>query len=481
MLLSYVPLFFATSTYTRWGLEQLQRSNAEKLGRSVAAHLSMLRQQTTDEAFLDLARTQIRRESVHALSLLENEGPPLAVLGDPELLRTIANETGFSTRPEVRELPTKLGPAVLVYEPSPRGGVAAVVRVDAEITRANPLAALMGLYMVVGAIALLTAAYFAMTRWIVRPILQLEQQAEKIADGARHLEPLSQAPRELLNLSWRLAEMTNRLREEEESLRAKIDEVQARTEELRLAQASVVRSERLASVGRLAAGLAHEVGNPISALMGLQDLVIDGGLTPEETADFLQRMRRETTRIHRVISDLLAYARPSGDPARAMRHGTGAPLGKGSVRDAVNAVFSLLAPQRDWQDLELEHDLPDFLPAIPMAQEEITQVLLNLIMNAADACDQKGRIEVSAAKTSPTTLEIVVEDNGPGIAPEIEGSLFEPFVSTKDVGKGTGLGLSVSKGLVESVGGSIHVENRDSGGARFTISLPTLGSTAPPQ
>src|SRR5690606_21120272 len=119
---------------------------------------------------------------------------------------------------------------------------------------------------------------------------------------------------ELLNLSWRLAEMTSRLREEEESLRAKINEVQARTEELRFAQASVVRSERLASVGRLAAGLAHEVGNPISALMGLQDLVIDGGLSPEENSDFLQRMRKETSRIHRVISDLLAYARPSGDP-----------------------------------------------------------------------------------------------------------------------------------------------------------------------
>ena len=107
MLLSYVPLFFATSTYTRWGLEQLQRSNAEKLGRSVAAHLAVLRQQTTEDAFLDLARAQIERESVHALSLLMPGGPPLAVLGDPDLLRTIANEQGFSSTAEVREVPTK--------------------------------------------------------------------------------------------------------------------------------------------------------------------------------------------------------------------------------------------------------------------------------------------------------------------------------------------------------------------------------------
>src|SRR5690606_9439447 len=133
------------------------------------------------------------------------------------------------------------------------------------------------------------------------------------------IEPLKNAPRELVNLSSRLSEMTQRLGEEEDSLRAKVNELTRLTAQLEEAQDSLVRSERLATVGRLAAGLAHEVGNPISALMGLQDLMIDGGLTKEEERDFLERMRKETARIHRVLSDLLAYARPAGDPKRRLQ------------------------------------------------------------------------------------------------------------------------------------------------------------------
>src|SRR5690606_26214580 len=109
----------------------------------------------------------------------------------------------------------------------------------------------------------------------------------------------------------------------------------------------------------------------------------------------------------------------------------GAPLGRGSIKQGVEAVISLLAPQRDFQDLELRQSIPEFLPAVPMAQEAITQVLLNLLINAADACGGKGLIEVRARTSHHHTLELIVEDNGPGIAPEVESSLFEPFVSTK--------------------------------------------------
>lgn len=468
MLLSYLPLFFATSTYTRLGLEQLQRENAIKLGRSVSSHLVQLRKTSDAEQFLSLARTQIEIDSVHALSILDDKGPPQAVLGDPDLLTAVFDQVAFGKQAEVREISTEVGAAVLVYQPGKKGGIAAVVRVDPETTRATSLSRLMGLYMGVGALALLIAAYFALTRWIIRPILQIERGAERVAGGARSLAIIEGAPRELVNLSRSLSQMTARLRDEEQSLRNKVREVEARTVELRAAQQSLVHSERLATVGRLAAGLAHEIGNPLSAILGLQDLLKAGDLSSEEQADFLERMQKETQRIDRVLSDLLAYARPTENRSRGQTQAT-------AVAPAIASVIDLLSPQRNLAQLSLRSELGSGLPAVSMAQEEITQVLLNLVMNAADACNRKGHV-IIRARRSGDGLVLEVEDDGPGIDEKVAETLFEPFVSTKEVGKGTGLGLSVTRGLVEASGGTIRVEAVEPRGARFVIQLPLASS-----
>jgi signal transduction histidine kinase len=329
----------------------------------------------------------------------------------------------------------------------------------------------MGLYMAVGGVALLAAAYFALTRWIVRPILTLEQEAGRTQSGGR-LRQLERAPRELMSLSRKLADMTERLRQDEEALLRKIDELEARTDELREAQASLVRSERLATVGRLAAGLAHEVGNPISALMGLQDLMMTGHLSSGEQKDFLERMRKETERIDRVLSDLLAYARPGGGAKRG--RGDDSP---GDLPQAIADVLALLDPQGGFREVRLQTRIEQQVPAVPMSQEELTQVLLNLVMNAADACDKNGQVLVSAQATAGK-IRLIVEDDGPGIPTQIRDSLFEPFVTTKEVGKGTGLGLAVTRGLVEAAGGEVFVETSDLGGARFVIDFPPVKAHA---
>ncbi len=477
LLLFYAPLFFATSTYTRVGLERLQRDNATKLGRSVAAHLNVLRTQSNEDAFLNFARAQIELESVHALSLLRRNEAPLAILGEVELLKEISEQSGFGKDAEVRQLETPKGPAVLVYQPSTDGGVAAVVRVDSEVTRAKSLAKLMGLYIAVGGVALLAAAYFALTRWIVRPILTLERGAERVASGNLRLKPLKKAPQEIQNLSRQLSHMTERLAEEEDSLRRKIDELQNLTEKLKSTQASLVRSERLATVGRLAAGLAHEVGNPISALMGLQDLMIDGDQSEAERQDFLRRMKKETERIDRVLSNLLAYARPAGE--KSLPRGSASSLASsGSVKTAVTDVVGLLQPQSDMQEMTFETEVEEGLSVVPLSPEELTQILLNLMMNAADACNKNGHVRLTASQTDEF-VQLLVDDDGPGIPTSIEDSLFEPFVSTKDVGKGTGLGLAVTRGLVEGAGGQVHAELSPLGGARFVVKLPRVTTSTP--
>jgi signal transduction histidine kinase len=225
-----------------------------------------------------------------------------------------------------------------------------------------------------------------------------------------------------------------------------------------------VRSERLASVGRLAAGLAHEIGNPIAALMGLEDLLLEGGLSSEEQRDFLLRMKKETERIHRILKDLLAFARP-GDAVERDDDAAG------SVEAAVHDTVALLLPHQALKDVDMALDLHPELPNVALSRERLFQVVLNLVLNAADAVGAGGHVRI-AAERSELGVRLSVADDGPGIDPKVVGRLFEPFVTTKEVGKGTGLGLAVCRGLVESVGGSIAIDTSVTRGARFVVELP---------
>ncbi|HXS18029.1 MAG TPA: HAMP domain-containing sensor histidine kinase, partial [Polyangiaceae bacterium] len=402
-------------------------------------------------------------------------GRPMVSLGDPELLRPLQDQHMATSSRRVSTINTKLGPALLIVEPSAVGNVGATVRFDPAVTGATELTRLLGLYLGVSALALILALYFALTRLIVRPILDLEAAADRVVSGARRLAPPARAPREVMQLGYRLAQMTDRLVSEEQQLRDKVVEVEARTAELKQAQGSLIRSERMATVGQLAAGLAHEVGNPISALMGLLDVMLTGELSREQERDFLTRMQRETARIDRVLADLLAYARPTSDLIKGSRESGG------SLSRAVLDVVALLKPQKNFQYMDLVCELSPGLDVVGLSGEALTQVLLNLLMNAADACQYRGRVRIVTERASAAAdadWVLTVEDDGPGVDPRVRDRLFEPFVTTKEVGKGTGLGLSVTKGLVEAALGSITLHDATGGGACFVVQLPQAHSPA---
>jgi len=348
----------------------------------------------------------------------------------------------------------------------------------ASLTRASmagaipsaPLIRLLGLYMGIFALALLVFTYIAITRLVVDPVERISRAAARVAEGARKLDVPRGGGREIAELAQSLLHMTERLRADEESLRAKIEETTRYAKELEQAQQRLVRSERLASVGRLAAGLAHEIGNPIAALLGFEELLLAGGLDEADQKDFLQRMKRETERIHRILRDLLDFARP----ATSVRGGALAAPAEGSVSRSIEAALALVRPQKALRDVTISIDVAKDLPLVSLAEDELVQVLLNLLFNAADAVPAKdGRIAVRA-KSIAEGVRIEVEDNGPGIAPEIRDRLFEPFTTTKEIGKGTGLGLAVCRGLCEAAGGTIVAENAAAGtGARFVVTIPT--------
>jgi signal transduction histidine kinase len=164
---------------------------------------------------------------------------------------------------------------------------------------------------------------------------------------------------------------------------------------------------------------------------------------------------------------MLDFARP------AVAAKPGEPETPGSLREAVDDVLALVKPQKTFRDLVLNAEIPGDLPRISLASPRIVQVLLNLLLNAADAVPREGgRITLRAARAPGDRVRLTVEDNGPGIAAEIRDRLFEPFVTTKEPGKGTGLGLAVCLGLIEAAGGTLAVEDGAEGGARFVIELP---------
>jgi signal transduction histidine kinase len=339
---------------------------------------------------------------------------------------------------------------------------------------AAPLVRLVALYMITFALALLTFAYFALTRLIVRPVDTLVRAADRVASGARALTVPQAGARELSDLATSLQAMTTRLMADEAALRAKVDELTQTTRRLTATQTQLVKSDHMASVGRLAAGIAHEVGNPIAAILGMEELLLDGDLAAAEQRDFVRRMKKETERIHTVIRDLLDFARPE----RAQEAGAAAEPAE--IHTVVGDVFALLKPQKAFKGIALESDLEDDGLLLSLSPQRLTQVLLNVLLNAAAAIASRsgGATERDAvtvrARREPGGARIEVDDTGPGIPDDMHLRIFEPFVTTKEVGEGTGLGLSVCRGLVESVGGTIAIDPSYTRGARVVIRLPTI-------
>jgi signal transduction histidine kinase len=319
-------------------------------------------------------------------------------------------------------------------------------------------------YLGLTAATVLSLTYVLLTYFIVRPIDRLRMASERLAAGRLGTSVPVQGAAEVARLAATFNEMAAQLRADRAALQDRLEDLERTTAELTNAQEQLMRSARLAAVGRLSAGVAHEIGNPLAAIRGLLDLLQMGDLDPEEEREFIGRIQRETERIHRTIRDLLDFSR--SEPADRDRIESSADLA-----EVVSDTVKLLDRQNRFREIELALALDHDLPRVRGDEERLRQLLLNLLFNAADALGGKGRVEVRATNGGGV-VQLTVEDDGPGIDREILNQIFDPFVTTKPAGQGTGLGLAVCHTIVERLGGSISAANREQGGAVFEVRLP---------
>ncbi len=240
-----------------------------------------------------------------------------------------------------------------------------------------------------------------------------------------------------------------------------VEEIERVVQRLQQREHEVLRAEQLAAVGQVAAGVAHELRNPLTSVKMLVQAGLEGdspaGLPPEDLAIIEHEVRRMET----CIQTFLDFARPPNSERRRC-----------DLLAVVRRALALAEGRARRQGVKLDAELPPGPVELNIDAAQVQQVLLNLLLNALDALPQGGavRVEVRPATPDEPTVAVRVRDSGPGIAPRIRERLFEPFVSSKETG--LGLGLSISRRLVEAHGGTIQGENAPGGGALFAFTLP---------
>jgi two-component system NtrC family sensor kinase len=331
-----------------------------------------------------------------------------------------------------------------------------------ESESTGPLGRLLRLYLSLTGVLILLIGYVALTRLIVRPVEDLTRASERLATGALATSVPVGGAAEVARLAISFNRMARDLRVDRRALEGRLSELETATRQLHSTQDQLIRSEKLASVGRLSAGIAHEIGNPLAAILGFVELLQAGGLTEADEREFLRRVKNEVERIHRIIRELLDYSRaepsaPAADEVVDLAH-------------VIEEAVKLVAPQKDLRGVTIERRFAD-AGTVRGTEGDLLQLILNLLLNAADAVNGDGSILIEL-EANEEDVRLAISDSGPGIPPELRESLFEPFVTSKPPGKGTGLGLAVSLAIVLRLGGSIRAENRSVGGACFEVRLP---------
>ena len=304
---------------------------------------------------------------------------------------------------------------------------------------------------------LLFIAAMLIARSIARPIKNLAVAANKISTGELERQVPIEGRDEIRDLAIEFERMRQKLLESYQDLEQKIEQ---RTKALREAQSQVSHQEKMASMGILAAGVAHEIGNPLTSISSIVQ-VIKRKVKDPALQEYLNTILENIDRISRIVRELVDFSRPTGSEFTYV-----------NVNDVIQNAVGIIKYDRRAKKVNLKLQLAEDVPNLFLVPDQLLQVILNMLINALDALkDGQGTIEIRSELKGDHVL-ISIKDNGQGIAPEHLNKIFEPFFTTKKVGQGTGLGLSVSYGIIRNFKGKIDVKSELGKGSEFIIYLP---------
>ena len=352
-----------------------------------------------------------------------------------------------------------------------------------DIPFSHPYQKIVFFYILLNTLFLALFGFYFIYRSIIRPINRLVKRAEEFKEGDTFFLTSGAEQNEFGKLSSSLNVMLRHLEDNKTELTTGIRSLEKANLELQQAQEEIIRSEKLASIGRLASGVAHEIGNPIGIVLGYLGLLKGSDLNDEERRDFIDRIEKEISRINRTIRNLLDFSRPSKEELKAV-----------SVHKTIGDMVDILKPQPMISDSEIFLDKGAKKDTVLADPDKLKQVFLNLSMNAIDAMranqtkneSQKNTLSIQTSlaqktkadeKVNTNKIHINFIDNGPGIPAEELTRIFDPFYTTKEPGKGTGLGLSVSLRIIEDIGGDIKVKSEVGKGTKITVILPLYSAT----
>jgi two-component system NtrC family sensor kinase len=318
-----------------------------------------------------------------------------------------------------------------------------------------------------GGIVLIVFVAVLQARRISRPLKTLEGVAQQIADGDYSREVIIHAPDEIEHLAKSINQMAKKLEVEKQELEdwgATLEKrVQDRTDEIKKIHSQLFRSEKLASLGKLAAGVAHEINNPLTGILTNSSLLLEDLERDDPKREDVEIIVRETIRCREIVKRLLDFARQT-KPQKKLT----------SVNALIENIVLLVRNQTSFRNIEIEKRLDENLPDILSDTDQIQQVFINIVLNAAEAMTSGGKLTITSGLSKDRELIcITFTDTGPGIPEHHRERIFDPFYTTKE--HGTGLGLAISYGIVEQHGGTINVESCVGKGSAFTVQLPVKG------
>ncbi len=391
----------------------------------------------------------------------------------------------------------------LVKEGKLLGGIMADLSLEDILGNTRQTVKFLLLYMGMGTLVLLVFGTILISRTIVHPLDKTIRVMQRVADGDFQQKVPVSSENEMGQLAIAFNAMAEKLKENQKILNGHVKTLRKMNHELKQSQQEVIQSEKLASVGLLAAGIAHEIGNPLGAVIGYISMLEQCDENSYEHKDYLNRMEKEALRIDRIVKDLLHYSRPSALDIKPS-----------DINRIILNVVNLVKRQKDFKFIRFEVCLQDSSPQIFIDATQFQQVLINLFVNAKDAMASEGTLKIATysnrfmvdppnvsivgpacreddppgvdfrilRKDSPARqwpfldgqdlVDIIVTDTGSGISEEDLPRVFDPFFTNKETGQGTGLGLSVSQRIIQSFHGQIQIESQAGKGTSVRIRLP---------